>query len=129
MAKAARFARMSDAPTLEPLDETTFETVLCVAAHPDDLEYGTAAAVDKWVRAGKTVTYLLVTRGEAGIDTMPPEQAGPRARAGGARRRRAASGSTSSSSSTASPTASSSTACRCAARSHARSGSDVPTCS
>ena len=68
---------MSDAPRLEPLDETTFETVLCVAAHPDDLEYGTAGAVDKWVRAGKTVTYLLVTRGEAGIDTMSPEQAGP----------------------------------------------------
>ena len=68
---------MSDAPRLEPLDESTFETVLCVAAHPDDLEYGTAGAVDKWVRAGKTVTYLLVTRGEAGIDTMAPEQAGP----------------------------------------------------
>jgi LmbE family N-acetylglucosaminyl deacetylase len=62
---------------LTPLDETTFETVLCVVAHPDDLEYGTAAAVHKWVRAGKTVTYLLVTRGEAGIDTTPPAQAGP----------------------------------------------------
>ncbi|HET8988100.1 MAG TPA: PIG-L deacetylase family protein [Humibacillus sp.] len=68
---------MSDAPALEPLDESTFETVLCVAAHPDDLEYGLAAAVDKWVRAGKTVTYVLVTRGEAGIDTMEPAQAGP----------------------------------------------------
>ncbi|GAA2023351.1 PIG-L family deacetylase [Terrabacter terrae] len=64
-------------PKLEPLDESTFETVLCVAAHPDDLEYGLAAAVDRWVRAGKTVTYLLVTRGEAGIGTMPPGQAGP----------------------------------------------------
>ncbi|NUO34524.1 MAG: PIG-L family deacetylase [Dermatophilaceae bacterium] len=62
---------------MAPLDETTFETVLCVVAHPDDLEYGTAAAVDKWVRAGKTVTYLLVTRGEAGIDTMAPAEAGP----------------------------------------------------
>ena len=68
---------MTERPELEPLDEGTFETVLCVVAHPDDLEYGTAAAVDKWVRAGKTVTYLLATRGEAGIDTMPPEQAGP----------------------------------------------------
>ena len=62
---------------LLPLDESTFQRVLCVAAHPDDLEYGTAAAVDKWVKAGKTVTYLLVTRGEAGIDTMPPDEAGP----------------------------------------------------
>lgn len=68
---------MTESPELKPLDESTFDTVLCVAAHPDDLEYGTAAAVDKWVRAGKTVTYLLATRGEAGIDTMPPEKAGP----------------------------------------------------
>src|SRR6476469_6998441 len=68
---------MTEHPDLQPLDESTFETVLCVVAHPDDLEYGTAGAVDKWVRAGKTVTYLLVTRGEAGIDTMSPEQAGP----------------------------------------------------
>src|SRR6478752_174061 len=68
---------MTERPALEELDESTFETVLCVVAHPDDLEYGTAAAVEKWVRAGKTVTYLLVTRGEAGIDTMPPAEAGP----------------------------------------------------
>ncbi|MEO7130958.1 MAG: PIG-L deacetylase family protein [Dermatophilaceae bacterium] len=68
---------MTDQPPLEVLDESTFTTVLCVAAHPDDLEYGTAAAVDKWVRAGKTVTYVLATSGEAGIDTMPPEQAAP----------------------------------------------------
>lgn len=67
---------MTDVPDLAPLDESAFQTVLCVAAHPDDLEYGAAAAVDKWVRAGKAVTYLLVTRGEAGIDTMSPEQAG-----------------------------------------------------
>lgn len=68
---------MTEQPVLEPLDESTFETVLCVVAHPDDLEYGAAAAVDRWVRAGKTVTYLLVTRGEAGIDTVPPAQAAP----------------------------------------------------
>ena len=42
---------MSDAPALEPLDESTFDTVLCVAAHPDDLEYGTNAAVATWTAA------------------------------------------------------------------------------
>jgi LmbE family N-acetylglucosaminyl deacetylase len=51
--------------------------VLCVAAHPDDLEYGTAAAVAGWTAAGVAVTYLLVTRGEAGIDGTPPAEAGP----------------------------------------------------
>src|SRR6478672_4279232 len=68
---------MTTPPELTPLDESAFDTVLCVVAHPDDLKYGTAAAVDKWVRAGKTVTYVLATRGEAGIDTMPPDEAGP----------------------------------------------------
>jgi len=53
-----------------------FGSVLCVVAHPDDIEYGTAAAVAKWTAAGKTVTYFLLTRGEAGIDTMHPDEAG-----------------------------------------------------
>src|SRR5690349_18042661 len=50
---------------------------LAVAAHPDDLEYGTAAAIASWTAAGCTVSYLLVTRGEAGIHDLPPEKAGP----------------------------------------------------
>jgi LmbE family N-acetylglucosaminyl deacetylase len=45
---------------------------LCVVAHPDDLEYGAAAAIATWTAAGKEVSYLLVTRGEAGIDGMDP---------------------------------------------------------
>ncbi|MGI8948420.1 MAG: PIG-L deacetylase family protein [Ornithinimicrobium sp.] len=54
-----------------------WQTALCVAAHPDDLEYGLAAAVARWTAQGKTVTYLLATRGEAGIDGMQPDEAGP----------------------------------------------------
>ena len=50
---------------------------LCVVAHPDDLEYGAASAVAKWTTEGRLVTYLLATRGEAGIDSMPPHEAGP----------------------------------------------------
>jgi LmbE family N-acetylglucosaminyl deacetylase len=50
---------------------------LCVVAHPDDLEYGASGAVAAWTAAGRTVAYLLATRGEAGIDAVPPEQAGP----------------------------------------------------
>ncbi|MGE9809108.1 PIG-L deacetylase family protein [Janibacter sp. G1551] len=61
---------------IEPLDED-FERVLCVVAHPDDIEYGTSAAVDRWTTAGTEVTYFLLTRGEAGIDTMHPRDAGP----------------------------------------------------
>ena len=50
---------------------------LAVVAHPDDLEYGAAGAVARWTGEGRSVTYLLVTRGEAGIDTIPPAECGP----------------------------------------------------
>lgn len=61
---------------LPPLPDD-WTRVLAVAAHPDDLEYGTAAAVAAWTTAGRSVSYVLVTRGEAGIRDMPPERAGP----------------------------------------------------
>lgn len=64
----------ADRPALQELDDD-FESVLCVVAHPDDIEYGTAAAVARWTDAGKRVTYFLLTRGEAGIDTMHPDEA------------------------------------------------------
>ena len=48
-----------------------------MVAHPDDMEYGAAAAVARWTRQGKWIGYVLVTDGEAGIQSMPPEQAGP----------------------------------------------------
>jgi LmbE family N-acetylglucosaminyl deacetylase len=50
---------------------------LAVVAHPDDLEFGAAGAVARWTAEGRRVAYLLVTRGEAGIDTIPPAECGP----------------------------------------------------
>ena len=67
---------MTERPQLAEFGDD-FSRVLCVVAHPDDIEYGTAAAVDRWTRAGKTVTYFLLSRGEAGIDTIEPAKAGP----------------------------------------------------
>ena len=52
-----------------------WDRCLAVAAHPDDIEYGTASAVARWTGQGKQVAYLLATRGEAGIDGMHPERA------------------------------------------------------
>lgn len=49
--------------------------VLAIVAHPDDLEYGAAAAVAKWTSEGAEVVYLIASRGEAGIDGMEPEEA------------------------------------------------------
>lgn len=46
---------------------------LAIVAHPDDMEYGAASAVARWTSQGKNVSYLLATLGEAGIDTMKPQ--------------------------------------------------------
>ena len=56
---------------------TDWQRALAVVAHPDDLEYGCAAAIADWTDGGREVVYLLATRGEAGIDTLSPEQCGP----------------------------------------------------
>ncbi len=57
------------AAPLEPLPDTAeFSRVLVVVAHPDDIEWGMAGTVARWVEEGKTVSYLLVTRGEAGSE-------------------------------------------------------------
>jgi LmbE family N-acetylglucosaminyl deacetylase len=58
---------------LEPLDED-WDRALVVVAHPDDMEYGGAAATARWVQQGKHVAYTLITSGEAGIDGITPEE-------------------------------------------------------
>ncbi len=55
----------------------TWERAVAVVAHPDDLEYGMASAVARFTGQGKEVSYVLVTRGEAGIDGMAPVESGP----------------------------------------------------
>src|SRR6266851_3890781 len=54
-----------------------WDRAMVVAAHPDDIEYGIASAVARWTGQGKQVTYLLATRGEAGIAGMRPDRVGP----------------------------------------------------
>jgi LmbE family N-acetylglucosaminyl deacetylase len=61
--------------TLPALPEDSFQRVLCVVAHPDDMEYGTSAAVARWTALGIEVGYLLLTRGEAGLPNPPEETA------------------------------------------------------
>lgn len=63
-------------PSFEPVDES-WSSALAIVAHPDDLEYGTAAAVARWTSQGKRVNYCLATSGEAGIDGLHPREAGP----------------------------------------------------
>jgi LmbE family N-acetylglucosaminyl deacetylase len=61
---------------MQPMPED-WDRAVAVAAHPDDLEYGMAAAVARWTRQGRQVCYVLATSGEAGIEGMAPKEAGP----------------------------------------------------
>src|ERR1700760_1964039 len=62
------------ADLVPPFADDDFRRVLCVVAHPDDVEYGTSSAVAAWTADSVEVTYLLLTRGEAGMDASPPER-------------------------------------------------------
>ena len=67
---------MPETQNLLPISED-WGRALAIVAHPDDLEYGAASAIARWTSQGKDVQYLLVTEGEAGIDSMHPEYVGP----------------------------------------------------
>jgi LmbE family N-acetylglucosaminyl deacetylase len=69
-----RLVQMPDI-SLPALPEESFQRVLCVVAHPDDMEYGTSAAVARWTARGIEVGYLLLTHGEAGMPNPPEETA------------------------------------------------------
>ncbi|MFI6284323.1 PIG-L deacetylase family protein [Streptomyces sp. NPDC051018] len=61
---------------LRPMPDD-WQRALAVVAHPDDLEYGCAAAIAGWTDGGREIAYLLATRGEAGIDTIAPAECAP----------------------------------------------------
>jgi LmbE family N-acetylglucosaminyl deacetylase len=59
--------------SVEPLSDV--KRVLGVFAHPDDVDFGAAGTVSRWVDDGLDVAYLLVTRGESGgFDDTPRHQ-------------------------------------------------------
>ncbi len=65
--------RMSFPPSAAPCPDVA--RVLCVFAHPDDVDFGAAGTVAQWVEQGIEVSYLLVTRGDAGgFDDTPRDR-------------------------------------------------------
>jgi LmbE family N-acetylglucosaminyl deacetylase len=63
-------------PAFAPAEHV--ERALCVLAHPDDVDFGSAATVASWTAAGTEVVYCMVTDGDAGgYDETPRDQMGP----------------------------------------------------
>jgi LmbE family N-acetylglucosaminyl deacetylase len=61
---------------MKPMPED-WTRAAAVVAHPDDLEYGAAAAIARWTSQGKQVFYVMVSSGEAGIAGQDPAIVGP----------------------------------------------------
>ena len=64
--------------TQPPREPAAFvERALCVLAHPDDVDFGSAGTVATWTAAGTEVVYCIVTDGDAGgFDETPRDQMG-----------------------------------------------------
>lgn len=45
---------------------TDNQTVLVIAAHPDDAEFGAAGTVSRWTSEGRRVVYVICTNGDKG---------------------------------------------------------------
>src|SRR4051812_21239330 len=60
-------------PPPQPVEHV--ERALCVLAHPDDVDFGSAGTVATWTAAGSKVTYCTVTDADAGgFDETPRDQ-------------------------------------------------------
>ncbi|MGH3981697.1 MAG: PIG-L deacetylase family protein [Pseudonocardiaceae bacterium] len=57
-------------------EQVQVQRVLMVAAHPDDLDFGSAGTIASWTDAGFEVSYCIVTDGDAGgFDPQVPRSA------------------------------------------------------
>ncbi|MBN2425893.1 MAG: PIG-L family deacetylase [Calditrichaceae bacterium] len=52
------------------------KTILCFAAHPDDLEYSCTATLHLLIKEGYEVIYIIITNGENGfkMGSLPPKE-------------------------------------------------------
>lgn len=48
------------------MEDSKVERILCVMAHPDDVDFGLAGTVANWTDAGIEVSYCMITSGDAG---------------------------------------------------------------
>ena len=55
-----------DVRKLPPLGSDGPKTLMCIMAHPDDIDFGSAGSVAKWCAEGWTVYYVLATSGDKG---------------------------------------------------------------
>jgi LmbE family N-acetylglucosaminyl deacetylase len=57
------------------IEDSEIERILCVTAHPDDVDFGSAGTIARWTAEGIAVSYCIVTDGDAGgFDPAVPRE-------------------------------------------------------
>jgi LmbE family N-acetylglucosaminyl deacetylase len=61
------------------LSDGEVQRILVIAAHPDDIDFGSAGTIARWTDAGIDVVYCIVTDGDAGghDDSVPRTEIAP----------------------------------------------------
>ena len=61
------------------LNDSDLQRILVIAAHPDDVDFSAAATIAAWTDAGISVTYCIVTDGDAGghDESVPRSEIAP----------------------------------------------------
>jgi LmbE family N-acetylglucosaminyl deacetylase len=61
------------------LSDSEVQRILVIAAHPDDVDFGSAGTVARWTGGGIEVAYCIVTDGDAGgyDDSVPRTEIAP----------------------------------------------------
>jgi N-acetylglucosamine malate deacetylase 1 len=61
-------------PTNEPGRRPALQPLLAFGAHPDDIEFGCGGVIAKETRAGRTVHFVICSRGEAASHGTPAQR-------------------------------------------------------
>jgi LmbE family N-acetylglucosaminyl deacetylase len=60
---------------LPPIGHDGPKTLMCIMAHPDDIDFGSSGSVARWCAEGWTVYYVLATSGDKGTHgEMSPQE-------------------------------------------------------
>ena len=60
--------------SVDPAVKTALAPLLAVGAHPDDIEFGAGGVIARETAAGRSIHFLVCSRGEAGTNGTPAER-------------------------------------------------------
>ena len=59
---------------MKPTPKSSFDPLLAFGAHPDDIEFGCGGIIAREAQTGRSIHFVVCSRGEAGTNGTPPER-------------------------------------------------------